>query len=39
VGHVARTGESRGVYMVLMGNLKERDHLEDPSVDERIIIR
>ena len=29
-GHVARMGESRGVYMVLVGNRRERDHLEDP---------
>jgi len=31
--------ESRGVYMVLMGNLREGDHLEDPDVYGRIIIR
>jgi len=32
-------GERRGVYMVLLGNLKERDHLEDPGLDGRIILR
>jgi len=26
VGHVARMGEERGVYRVLGGNRKERDH-------------
>ena len=35
-GHVARMGESRGVYSVFV---RERDHLEDPSVDGRIILR
>jgi hypothetical protein len=39
VGHVARMDESRGAYMVLVGNLRERDHLEDPSIDRRIILR
>jgi len=37
-GHVARTGESRGVYRVLMEK-SERGHLEDPGVDGRIILR
>jgi len=35
-------GERRGVYRVLVGkpgNLRERDHLGDPSVDGRIILR
>jgi len=32
-GHVARTGERRGVYRVLVGNLRERDHLGDLGVD------
>ena len=38
-GHVAHVGERRGVYMVLVGKLGERDHLEDPGVDGRIIFR
>jgi hypothetical protein len=30
----------RGVYRVLVGeNLRERDHLGDPGVDGRIILR
>jgi hypothetical protein len=32
-------GERRGAYKVLVGNLKERDHLEDSGVDGRIILR
>jgi hypothetical protein len=32
-------GERRGVYRVLVGNLKERDHLGDPGVNGRIILR
>ena len=38
-GHVARMGEGRGVYRVWWGNLKERDHLGDPDVGGRIILR
>jgi hypothetical protein len=29
-GHVASMGERRGAYRVLGGNLRERNHLEDP---------
>jgi hypothetical protein len=29
----------RGVFRVLVGNLRERDHFEDPGVDGRIILR
>jgi len=38
-GHVERMGERRGVYRVLVGSLKERDHLKDPRVDGRVILR
>jgi hypothetical protein len=31
-GHVARTGEERKVYKVLMRSPKERDDLEDQGV-------
>ena len=39
VGHVARMWERRGVYRFWWGNMKERDHLEEPDVDGRITIR
>jgi hypothetical protein len=32
-------GESRGIYRVLVENLRERDQLEDPGVDGKIILR
>ena len=32
-------GERRGVYRVLWGNMRERNHLEDPGVNGRIILR
>jgi hypothetical protein len=31
--------KKRGVCRVLVGNLRERDHLRDPGVDGRIILR
>ena len=31
-------GERRGMYRVLWGNLRERDHLGDASIDGRIIL-
>jgi hypothetical protein len=37
--HVARIEDGRGVYRVLVGNMRERDHLVDPGVDGRIILR
>ena len=39
-GRVARVGEGRGLYRVLGGgNLRQRDYLEDPDIDSRIILR
>ena len=38
-GHVARMGEKRDVYRVLVGKPREGDHLKDPDVDRRIILR
>jgi hypothetical protein len=31
--------DSRDVYRVLWGNLRERDHMEDPGIDGNIILR
>jgi hypothetical protein len=39
VRHVAHIRERIGAYMVLVGKVRERDHLEDPGVDGRIIFR
>jgi len=39
VRHMASMGESRGAYRVWWGNLREKDHFEDPGVDGRIILR
>ena len=38
MGYVARTGERRGVYRFSVGNLRERDRLEEAGVDGRIIL-
>jgi hypothetical protein len=38
-GHVARMGVRRVVYRVMVGNLRERDHLGDPGVDGRVILK
>jgi hypothetical protein len=37
--HVAHMGEGRGVYRVLVGNLRERVHWGDPGADRGIILR
>jgi hypothetical protein len=38
-GHVARIGRGKLHIGFWWENLRERDHLEDPGVDERIILR
>jgi hypothetical protein len=38
-GHVARMGRGEAYTGFLCGKLKERDHLGDPGVDGRIILR
>jgi len=38
-GHVARVGESRGVYRVLVGKPEGKSLLEDPDIDGWIILR
>ena len=37
-GHVARMGEERGMYRVLVGNWRERDHCGNLGVDGWIIL-
>jgi len=37
-GHVTRMGDRTGVHRILLGNLREKDHLEHPGVDGRIIL-
>ena len=37
-GHVARLGEKRDVYSVLVGKLRKRDHSGEPGIDGRIIL-
>jgi hypothetical protein len=39
VENVARIGDSRVYTGFWWGNLRERDHLEYPGVDARIILR
>jgi hypothetical protein len=39
VGHVARMGEGRGVYRILVGKPDGKRPLEDPGVDGRIKLR
>jgi hypothetical protein len=38
-GHVARMGEGRVVYRVLVGRPEDRDHWEDPGIGGRITLR
>jgi len=38
-GHVARIGRGEVHTVFWCGNLRERDHLEDPGVDGKIILR
>jgi hypothetical protein len=38
-GHVARIGRGKVYIGFWWGNVREREHLEDPGVDGRIILR
>jgi len=37
--HVTYMGERKALYTVLVGDIRESDHLEDTGVDGRIILR
>ena len=39
MGYVAQLGERMDIYRVLVGILREGDHLGDPDTDGRIILR
>ena len=36
---MARMGDRRGAYRVLVGNLRENESFEDPGVGEKIILK
>jgi len=38
-GHVAHMGERRSAYRILVGNLREKDHLEDNGIDGKILVK
>jgi len=38
-GHVAHMGRVEAYTGFWWGNLRERDHLEDPGIDGRILLR
>jgi hypothetical protein len=38
-GHVARMRKERCVYRLLVGKPNEKNHLEDPGIDGRIILK
>jgi hypothetical protein len=38
-GHIARLGEKRRAYRILVGRPEGRSHLRDPGVDGRIILK
>jgi hypothetical protein len=38
-GHVARVGERRGIYRILVGKPEEQEHLGELGVDGRLILR
>jgi hypothetical protein len=39
VGHIARMWERKDLERVLLPNLRERDHLDDLGVDDRMILK
>jgi hypothetical protein len=39
VGHVAYMGERRGAYRILVGRPEGRNHLRDPDIDGKVILK
>jgi hypothetical protein len=39
VGYVAYLEEKGASYRVLLGKLRERDHLQNPSIDGKILLK
>jgi hypothetical protein len=38
-GTCSTYGEKRGAYRILVGDMREGDHMGEPSVDGRIILK
>jgi len=38
-GHVTHTGDGTGAYTIWWGSLRDRDHLEDLSIEGRTILK
>jgi hypothetical protein len=38
-GHIAHKGEMRNAHKFWLENLEERDHLEDPGIDGKIMLK
>jgi len=38
-GYMTLMGERKGAYSVTVGRLRERDHLEDPAIDRRVVLK
>jgi len=38
-GHVAGMGDRRGAYRVWWRDLRERNHLEDLGINEKVILK
>ena len=38
-GYLTRTEERRGIYRVLVGKPEGKSQLEDPGIDQRVILK